>query len=146
MAGENKTGEKKSESKTSQRRLTATERQQQALELRRAGVGFQEIADEVGYASPSGAYKAVTTALKKTLQEPADEVRRLELERLDRLFRGVWEQATSGDTSALDRALKIMNRRAELLGLDAPEKHDVTSGGEPMQVTTIVVERPEDVE
>ena len=61
-------------------------------------------------------------ALKATLQEPADELRTLELERLDRLLLGVWGQAAKGNQGAVDRALKIMERRARLLGLDAPTK------------------------
>lgn len=62
------------------------------------------------------------SALRATLQEPADELRSLELERLDRLLLGVWSQAAKGNQGAVDRALKIMERRARLLGLDAPTK------------------------
>ena len=75
-----------SESKTSERRLEAIEKQRKALELRKAGVGYVAIAKQLGYAGPSSSFKAVNSALKRTLQEPADEVRRLELERLDALL------------------------------------------------------------
>jgi hypothetical protein len=61
-------------------------------------------------------------ALKATLQEPADELRKMELERLDRLLLAVWGQAAKGNQGGIDRALKIMERRAKLLGLDAPTK------------------------
>ena len=74
------------ESTTSEKRLTAVDRQRQALELRRAGVGFEQIAKQVGYKGPSGAYKAVMSAIKKILREPGEEVRKMELERLDRLM------------------------------------------------------------
>lgn len=114
--------------------IAATERQRQALELRKAGVGFQAIADRLGYSDHSGAYRAVKSALKKTLQEPADEVRALELERLDKLLLGLWPRATSGNDRAIDRVLKIMQRRANLLGLDAPQKVENTGkGGGPIQ-------------
>jgi len=111
-----------SESKTSQRRLRAIERQRQALELRKAGVAFDEIARTLGYAGPSSAYRAVMSALKRTLQEPADEVRKLELARLDRAQRTAWERMLQGDLDALGKVLKIMERRAKLLGLEAPTK------------------------
>ena len=112
------------ESLTSPRRLTAAERQRQALELRKAGVTFETIATQLGYRNRSGAYKAVMSALRRTLQEPADEVRRLELERLDALLLALWSQARQGHQGAIDRCLKIAERRAKLLGLDAPAQID----------------------
>lgn len=115
-----------SESKTSAKRLEAVAKQRQALELRKAGVGFEEIARQLGYAGPSGAYKAVQTALRNTIQQPADELRRLEVARLDRLLLGIWGDASRGDVVKLDRVLRIMQRRADLLGLDAPKRVDAT--------------------
>ena len=114
-----------SETRGRKNRALATERQRQALELHRTGVGYQAIADRLGYAGPSGAYKAVEAALHKTLQEPAAELRVLELERLDRLHEALWTRAIRGDLAAVDRVLKIMKRRAVLLGLDAPKTRAV---------------------
>jgi len=107
-----------SETRGRKNRALATERQQQALELHKAGVGYQAIADHLGYAGPSGAYKAVEAALQKTLQQPADELRGLELERLDTLHRTLWPKAVTGNLRAVDRVLSIMKRRSQLLGLD----------------------------
>lgn len=110
-----------SESKTSQNRLNAADKQRQALEMRKAGKTLEVIAHQLGYGSPSGAYRAVMSALKKTLQEPADEVRKMELERLDTMWEKTWAWAIEHDEpKAIDRALKIMERRAKYLGLDAP--------------------------
>ncbi len=39
-----------------QKAIEVTERQRQAVELRKAGAGFEEIARQLGYASKSGAY------------------------------------------------------------------------------------------
>lgn len=115
------------ESTTSLKRLDAVERQARALELRKEGKGFAEIAQALGYGGPAGAYKAVTTALRKTLQEPADELRRMELERLDALHAALWPQALAGKWLAVDRVLSVMERRAKLLGLDAPTRSDVVT-------------------
>jgi hypothetical protein len=93
-----------------------------ALALRRAGATFAQIARQVGYAEEGAAHKAVMSAIKATLREPAEEVRTLEVERLDRLMLGVWQRAIDGKSEAIDRVLKIMDRRARLLGLDAPRK------------------------
>lgn len=112
------------EPKTSVRRVVAVDKQQQALELRKGGKTFEYIAEKLGYASKSGAHKAVLTALQKTLQEPADELRTLERERLEAMFESLWWAASHGDPHAVDRALKIMEQRAKLLGLNAPVKVD----------------------
>lgn len=99
-------------------RISVADRQRQALELRKAGLSYDLIARRLKYRSRSGAHKAVQTALKKTLREPADELRQLELERLDAMLLGLWPQAQRGNQGAVDRVLKIMERRAKLLGLD----------------------------
>jgi hypothetical protein len=114
------------ESKHSPRRLQAAERQTQALELRKAGVTYDAIAQRLGYKGAQGAYEAISAALLRTQQEPAEEVRQLELGRLDKLLTAIWPAALKGEYPAVDRVLKIMERRACLQGLDAPRKLDVT--------------------
>ena len=104
----------------------AAERALQALTLRKAGASYEAIARQCGYASRSGAYQAVQRELRRTMQEPAEDVRQLELARLDDLYRAMVPKALTGDTWSVDRCLKIMERRALLLGLDA--KNDAQAG------------------
>ena len=54
---------------TQQGAVDAHEKQLQALELRKAGVPYAEIAKRLGYATGSGAHKAVAGALKRTQPE-----------------------------------------------------------------------------
>ncbi len=108
------------------KRITAAERQAQALALRKVGVTYEKIATELGYASASGAQKAVVSALRKVITEPAEELRQLELSRLDALLLSLWPAASKGSVGAVDRVLKIMERRAAYLGLDAPKRLDVS--------------------
>lgn len=108
------------ESQHSRRRLEAVEQQVKALHYRKMGLTYAEIADRLGMGSPQAAWNAVESALKRTLQEPADVVRKLELGRLDAMFIPVYINACRGDLAALSAALNIMARRARLLGLDAP--------------------------
>lgn len=93
-------------------------RENHALELRRAGASYQTIADELELSHRSDARKLVQRALGRVHQEPANEIRQLEAERLDRLQLGVWQKAIRGDLGAFDRVLRVMERRARLLGLD----------------------------
>lgn len=93
-----------------------------ALELRKEGLSFEEIAQECKYNSKQAAYDAVKRALDAVIREPATDLIRLDLERLDVLFTPVYLKAQAGDTDALSAALKIMERRAKMLGFDAAVK------------------------
>lgn len=131
------------ESKTSIRRLEAVKRQEQALQYRIMGATLAQIAEKLGYATAQGAACAIESALKRTLQEPADAVRELELTRLDTMLLGLWPAASKGDIAAIGAAMQIMNRRARYLGLDAPEKREVTGkDGAPLQAGVMIVPAP----
>lgn len=106
--------------------IDRADKQRRALELRKAGATYSQIAQVLGYTERGGAYKAVMQALRDTVQEPADEVRHLETERLDALLRAMWPQAMEGKGWAVDRCLAVMDRRARLLGLDAPTRTAIT--------------------
>lgn len=108
-----------------ERRVKAHTRQLQALELRKAGLTYARIAEICGYASKIGAHKAVQAAIRSTLREVAEDVRSLEIDRLDALMTGVYPQAIKGNQGAIDRVLRIMERRAKLLGLDAPVQQEI---------------------
>jgi hypothetical protein len=114
-------------------KVASHERKLRALELRKAAVPYQQIADELGYRSASGAFNAVKAALKATLREPAEELRELELARLDAMLLPLWRRVQRGDEKAIDRALRIMERRARLLGLDAPTRGQLSGpDGKPL--------------
>lgn len=120
-----------SNAKTSADRLQAAQRRRQCVELRLAGATFDVIAERTGL-SKSTVHKHITKALADITAEtrgPAESVKAMELARLDRLLVGVWGNAAKGDVLHVDRVLKIMERRAKLLGLDAPTK--LAHGGDP---------------
>jgi hypothetical protein len=98
------------------------DRELAVVELRREGKTWQQIADVVKYATPMGAWKAYQRACQRTLQEPTDEARRIELDRLDALQRTYWEPAVEGNLRAADFVLRVIDRRARILGIDAPQK------------------------
>ena len=125
------------------KQVAAHANQLKALEFRKAGLPYATIAQQLGYNSPQAAWKAVKTALKRTIQEPSDEVRQMEIERLDAVLEAVWAQVKQGNLPAVDRYVKLAQRRADLLGLDAPKRTDVTTGGESL---TFIIERKQDEE
>ena len=111
-----------------------------ALELRKAGLSFSAIATQLGYSNASCAQWAIRACLKAIVQEPAREVRDMEVARLDDMLLSIWGEVRKGHLGAHDRALKIMERRAKLLGLDAPTKIDFDDAPMPVQINVNVVD------
>jgi hypothetical protein len=95
---------------------------EQAYELKKQGKTWAEVARIVGYESAAAARVETMRwltglAVAKSTQE-REEILEMELERLDSLLNAVWDQAMTGDTKAVDSALKVINARAKLLSLD----------------------------
>lgn len=113
----------------------AAARRVKALDLRKAGASYRQIGAQLGVseAQAFNDVKAALDALNKLEIAAAEDVRRLELERLDTLTLALWPNAKSGKEGAIDRILKLMERRAKLLGLDAPTKQELSGpDGEPL--------------
>lgn len=113
-----------SQSTTGPRRTTAADRRRQAMQLRTQGLSFQRIGDALGISRQS-AHKHVQRALAELARETEQavrELRALESERLDRALAVIWPQVEAGHLGAIDRMLRIGERRARLLGLDAPTR------------------------
>jgi len=129
--------------KSQTRAVKSHDRKLKALELRKAGYDYRRIGETLG-CSVTQAHRDVAAALKLTLQEPADDVRALEVERLDNMLRALWRDVSAGNHGAIDRALRVMERRAKLLGLDAPTRTETTgANGEPVR-TDIVIRYADD--
>jgi hypothetical protein len=92
------------------------------LDLRRAGFTFQRIAEEVGYATASGAQRALERIMTRNLPQAPEEFRWQELDRLDRMQVALWPRAMKGDDKAINTIVRLMERRARLVGIDAPTK------------------------
>ena len=93
------------------------EAERQVLEMRRAGIGIADIARRLNIPK-STAMSRYKAGMARTLRQPANEIREPETDRLDRLQVGLWAAAVRGDLGSIDRVLRIMERRARLLGLD----------------------------
>jgi len=119
----------KAQSKTSARLMLAAERKAKALDLRIQNKTHREIAEELGV-TPQAVSKMLKSALADLCAvsaERAEHVRQMELERLDKMAAGLRAQAELGNPKAVYASIAVMNRRSQLLGLDAPskEQHEV---------------------
>jgi len=118
------------DSRASQQILRGRAREAACLELRKAGLTYAAIGERLGM-SESGAWRAVMRALKRLMErinEQAEDVRTLEVQRLDDLLETLWPYRHK--PAYVDRILRVMERRARLLGLDAPERREISGGME----------------
>ena len=127
-------------------RLVTLQMSQRALELRASGMSYPQIASRLGFKSYVSAIKAVQRCLDLTIGPVSEDVRALELERLDRLLAVWWPRAVQGtplrhpetgavvmtidpatdaavplldyDHQSLASVLSILDRRYKLSGLD----------------------------
>lgn len=130
--------------------LQGAERDREACRLRARRHTYQQISDMLGYGSSGNAHRAVQRTLASIPRDAAEDLVRLELDQLDMMTTAVLEvleanhyvvsqgrliylgddpQPLADDApvlAAVDRLLKIQERRARLLGLDQPTKSTVT--------------------
>lgn len=112
------------------------EEQRVCYELRLVGHSMREVArlasEQLGWTvSLATAQRRVENEGLQRVAPAEKALRELELDRLDRYLLAaetIAHEATDpkDKMAALDRAMKVQERRAKLLGLDAPERHDVT--------------------
>lgn len=124
------------------------ERRAKAVDMRMAGTSYKTIAEALGYKTASAACQDVSRALEQAVADQTRSVeayREEELQRLDLLLVEAWTILKrahitvshgrivkddydepildDGPTlQAIDRILKIQERRSKFLGLDAPTK------------------------
>lgn len=118
---------------TEPHQIQAEERRWEALELRKRGLSFREIAKRMGIHFTT-AHQHVNHALdelRERTKQSAEQLRTIEIEKLDRLEADL-STRLEGCTDDQDGAklaavmIKITESRRKLLGLDAPQKMEVS--------------------
>lgn len=114
--------------RNSAQRAQGAKSREQALDLRRSGLSYQRIGEEMGI-SMARAHQLVAKAMEEThraIAAGADALRAEEISRLDGMLAALWPKAKNGDVAAVDRVLKISERKAKLLGIEAPVRIETT--------------------
>lgn len=101
-------------------RAVAAVKRAKVVEAVADGATYEQAAEQAGYVTRSGAYKAFWKAVDAREANAVNQARTLELTRLDALQVGLWEQALAGDVKAVNAVLRIIEQRSRLLGLDKP--------------------------
>jgi hypothetical protein len=119
--------------------------QKTALQLRTEGLTFEAIGQKLGITRQS-AHEAVKRGLEAVAAERralAGNLLDAELEQVDFVCRSLVPKVIKGDPKAAMAFLKAQERRAKLLGLDAPTRADTTlsgPGGAPVEVSVAVAD------
>jgi predicted DNA-binding transcriptional regulator YafY len=106
---------------TRQSKTVKAERIAQAFEFRKAGMSLREIAARLDV-SHETVRKDIIEMTEQFIEEARVHHRTMvamEMMRLDDMAFGIWPAATMGDVKAIEAMLKIMERRAKMLGVDA---------------------------
>lgn len=129
---------------TAPRKVVRAQLEAQAVDLRAAGKSLARIGEELGVDEETAAdlVECALKRIRKGTDAKADKARALELHRLDLLLGTLWPRATDPKASgepivggdgeivgfgyspaqdkAIERITKLLERRAKLMGLDAP--------------------------
>ena len=109
----------------------SAERRQKALELRKNGYDYRTIAKALN-TTVKTAYLDVQKCLaeiRANTHETAEDVLELELKRLDIAQAALMPKVRDGDPRAIDTLMRVQERRAKYLGLDAANKLEITGKG-----------------
>lgn len=113
-------------------RLAKRSKAERALEMRKTGMSYRRIAAklECGLSVAHGYIKEALAESAAAIQSSADELRAIELEKLDKweasLQLGIRDADPQVRAKSAAVLLKITESRRKLLGLDAPQKVELS--------------------
>lgn len=117
-----------SEREPTPRDLQTLEQEVAAVELRRQGKTYAEIAQALGLSvsTATARVRAAIVRAREQSAEGAEAMVYLEASRLDAMLAGLWPGVQAGDPVATSAAIRVSERRAKLFGLDGAVKIHVT--------------------
>jgi hypothetical protein len=104
-----------------------------AMRLRVKGHTYQDITDRLQLPAIETARELVMAGIRNVRVDTAEELRDIELTRLESLnvlaWKAIQKASRRGDTkgvaTVLNSLVRLSDRRAKLMGLDAPVKYDL---------------------
>ncbi len=95
-------------------------------EYRKTGMSLREIAKRMS-CSHEKVRKYLQEAGRAILLPGVEEYRKLEDERLDTMLKALMPTIMKGEARAVEVAIKLLERRAKLHGLDKPIEYNITT-------------------
>lgn len=128
--------------KAASQKLTKAEKKRKALELKKAGLSYRQVADRLGISTTS-AHRYIAEALSELTKQNAElaqEYRMLQLERYEYLLTTLQTQIAKGNLGAIEKARRICDSITNLMGAAAPTKiASTTPDGEEQAPQGVVV-------
>jgi len=124
--------------KNTLKQVKVQEKEAQAYKLRLYNKTFDEIALALGYAGPSGAYKAYMNYRKRIIILEPQEIRDNLVALLDDVSTEFILQARKGIRGGWSTVNEYVDRKAKLLGLYPAEKHEIMGEGGGPLVTKVI--------
>lgn len=118
---------RKSKTQNTVEKLSKADLTQKVLDLRRKGYTHREIAVELRITrrQVSKVLDDAYAAVARECKESAEQQVRLQMDRLEWMLKSLNERIEGGHVGSVEAALRILERQAKLLGLDAPTKQEV---------------------
>lgn len=105
------------------KKIEQAEKTLRAINLRKQGFSYEQIASRMGLADRSCAYNLINRAMTRDRREATAELLEIELERLDAIWIKLYPDR--GKPEVASAMLRVMERRAKYLGLDVPTKSEI---------------------
>jgi hypothetical protein len=104
------------------------ERDLECVRMRLKSYDWNTIVEELGYSSPGHAHDRFVRMLKEYPRDDVETARDQEIDRLDVVANELMKEIEAGNNvvRASEVLIKLMERRARLLGLDKPERKELT--------------------
>jgi len=115
-------------SRTAKDSAARLQKQAQAITLRIHGHNYRGVAKALG-CSVSTAHRLISSAMaaeRESISQAKADLVELEVRRCDAYLQALAKKVQGGDIRAVEAALKVSKRRSELLGLDAPQKAELS--------------------
>ena len=112
----------------------------------KAGLNYREIAEalDVGLGTIARDVKIILGRWQKEQVSEIDGHVILQLAQVDSAINAIWKKVIEGNFGAVDRLIKLLERKAKLLGLDKPTTIAGPDGGPIQSITYIVENRLDD--
>jgi len=109
--------------------LVELERSVLFFEDYKRGMNYRRIGEKYGVSHQmvSEAIRGYLKQLRAISLRSVVEYRQVQLERIQAVYNALWPNVMRGKVDAINALIRVMDREARLLGLDAPTRVDITA-------------------
>jgi hypothetical protein len=122
------------------------EKANQALIMKRAGFSWARICEELGYNHESTAYAAVRAALRRTAKLEFQDWLAMHIERTENYLNKLEKGIIKGNPRSVEVAVKVLERQAELLGLDYEDRKEQATQQQHIEINILADPRDDDAQ